>query len=214
MQIEFQENQAVLWCIESPVVLRNYLEELSNQIQNHEGNFILSEQEKVLELGKSIDLLLTPFAVDVNEKRCLNKIYAEFKEKAYDEVNYLRTKTLLDNILSYFFDMEQETDIDLIFDNDVDFGQLIKAVNLKIEPYDEDMLGKLGQYLKVMAELLQKKIIIFVNLSFYMEVSEIEELLKQASYLKLQVVLIEQREIELDFSCKKYIIDKDNCEIF
>lgn len=214
MQMLFQENQVVIWCIESPTILRKFLTELTNQVLDQKGKFVLSEQEHILDIGKYVDLLLTPFAADVNEKRNLNKIYAELKEIAFDETHYLSTKQILGEIIDYFSELEQETSVDITFDEEIDFNQLLKAAGIKIETYDGDTLSRLGQYLQVMAKLLQKKIVVFVNLSFYLEKEEIEELLKQAFYLKLHVLLIEQKEIKLDLSYKQYIIDNDNCEIF
>ena len=214
MQIELRENQVVLWQIESPSMLRKCIEEFYHQVNSEEGNYILSDNEKVLDISKSAEVILTPFLADVNEKKCLNKVYAQLKELAFEEKNYLQTHQLFCDLGSYFACLEQDMDINLSYESEIDFSQLIKAVGIRIEDYESDMLGRLGQYLQVMEKLLRKKLVVFVNLSLYLEPEEIEELLQQAFYLKLHIILIEQGEITLNIPQKKYIIDKDQCEIF
>ena len=214
MQIAFQEDEWVLWCIESPTAFRNYLEALSSQVLGEEGDFVLSDQDRLLDIGKCVDLIWSPYTIDVNEKRCLNKIYTQLKEEAFDENHFLQTRQLLSDIYSYFTELEQGVDVELDYGEEVEFSQLLKAINVKVEVYKGDTLSALGQYLQVMTKLLEKKILVFVNLSAYLEKSEIEELIREAFYLKLQIILVEQKEINLALPCKRYIIDQDRCEIF
>ena len=73
---------------------------------------------------------------------------------------------------------------------------------------------KLAQYMKIMSELLGKKLLIFVNIRSYLENDQIRELMKNAVYNEISLLFIEN--IQRDFSKdeKYYIIDKDNCEIY
>lgn len=73
---------------------------------------------------------------------------------------------------------------------------------------------KLAQYMKIMSELLGKKLLIFVNIRSYLENNQIRELMKNAVYNEISLLFIEN--IQRDFSKdeKYYIIDKDNCEIY
>lgn len=214
MQIELKENQVIIWELEAPSVFRKFVEDFCRQVNAEEGKYILSDNEKELDISKNVEIILTPFLAAVNEKRCLNKVFAQLKELAFEEKYYLRTHQLFSELGNYFASLEQDMDINLSYEDEMDFSQLIKAVGVKIEEYESDMLGKLGQYLQVLARLLRKKLVVFVNLSTYLEQAEIEELLQQAFYLKLHIILIEQGEIALHVTHRRYIIDKDQCEIF
>ncbi len=212
MQFELDENQAVVWVIESPKIFRRFGQELMAQADGHEGRFILSDYDKQLDIKQNMEVILTPYAIDLNDKKCLNKIYAELKVLAYNEQYYTATQTVLNQIHHYLITLEQDTCIDLSF-AEPDLIQLWKASGVKADDTECDLLPIIVQYLKIAVRLLDKKVLVFVNLSFYLEESEIEELLQEAFYLKVSLILIEQRELSFSTGVKYYIIDKDHCEI-
>lgn len=213
MQIVFQENQAAFWIIESPRTLRTYLEELYDQTLGQEGNFVLSDQDMELDLSKRAEVILSPWEVDLNEKKVLNKIYSELKELAFSESYYLETQQLISSITSYFLDLEKDASVNLACE-ELDFSQLLKALGIRIDDVSDNRVDMLGQYLHVLSKLMGKQLVIFCNLSNYLEIWEIEALLKEAFYLKLYVLLIERSEYDVALDKKCYIIDRDNCEIF
>lgn len=214
MQLEFKENEAIVLVLESPVLMRQYLDELAKQINGEEGLFVLSDKDKTLDIAKKVDLIFTPFGIDINEKRCLNKIYSQLKEIAYDEKNYVDTQQIFSSLSQYFIELEQELNVSLAYDSEIDFMQLVKAMGIKIEDYAEDMCESLGQYMTVVQHILNKKMFVFINLSSYLTKEEMEELLRQTFYQKINVLLIENREIHFDLDHKCYIIDSDKCEIY
>lgn len=213
MQLEFEENQAVVWVMEAPQIFRKYGQELMAQADGHEGGFVLSDGDTILDIKQNLEVILTPYAIDLNDRKCLNKIYAELKALAYSEQHYVETQAILGQIHNYLIALEQDTCVNLSY-AEPDFVQILKAFGIEIGDAEQDMLSKAAQYLKVAAWLLNKKVLVFVNLSFYLEKSEIEELLREAFYLKIAVILIEQHEISFSVAAKRYIIDKDNCEIY
>ena len=199
--------------MESPGIFRKYLKELLNQIQSKEGKFVLSHEERELDIGKNAELILNPLEIDINDRRFINKLYGELKELAYDEAHYVQTRQIIQNIMAYFMELEQESSIALDY-SELDFGQLMKAVGIKIDENSDETVERLAQYLHVIAKLMNKILVVFVNLSAYLENWEIENLLKEAFYLKLYVILIERQNLSLEIRKNCYIIDTDCCEIY
>lgn len=199
--------------MESPGIFRKYLKELLNQIQSKEGKFVLSHEEQELDIGKNAELILNPLEIDINDRRFINKLYGELKELAYDEAHYVQTRQIIQNIMAYFMELEQESSIALDC-SELDFGQLMKAVGIKIDENSDETVERLAQYLHVIAKLMNKILVVFVNLSAYLENWEIENLLKEAFYLKLYVILIERQNLSLEIRKNCYIIDTDCCEIY
>ena len=213
MQLEFQENQVIVWVMESPRIFRRYAEELMAQADGAEGGFTLSEKDCILDMRQKAEVVLSPYMVDLNDKRCLGKLYAELKELAYGEQYYMQTQSILAQLQSYLLGLEQDASIELNY-AEPDLTQIFKVCGIKPDVSQQDLVTRLAQYLKAAVRLLDKKVIFFVNLSFYMTVDELEALLKEAFYLKIAVVLIESHEINFSVCTKCYTIDKDNCEIF
>jgi len=213
MQLEFKENRVTEWVIESPSLMCGYVEELWKQADGKEGKFVLSENGKELDMGKAIEVFLTPFGVDVNDKKCWSKVVAELKGKAFDETHYVQTQQLFSSIEQYFISLEMDSELDFCYE-EIDFGQLLKASGMKLEGDEENLVNHLVQYMKIMVKLLRKKVMVFVNLSSFLEQKELELLFEQAFYLKLHVLLIESKEICLASEKKCFIIDKDKCEIY
>ena len=73
---------------------------------------------------------------------------------------------------------------------------------------------KLAQYMKIMSELLGKKLLIFVNIRSYLENDQIRELMKNAVYNEISLLFIENTQRDFSKDEKYYIIDKDSCEIY
>ena len=68
--------------------------------------------------------------------------------------------------------------------------------------------------MKLMSELMGKKVLVFINIRSYLENEQIQELIKNAVYNEISLLFIEN--IQRDFSEMKkyYIIDKDGCEVY
>lgn len=213
MQIECRECSAVVWVIESPTLLRKHMGELYAQIHGQDGKFVLSDQGREVEIDKEADMILNPFEVDINNKKFLNKVYSELKELAYQVDHYLQTQSLISSVTAYFMELEQNASISLKC-GEFDLSQLLKALEIRIDDCEDEILGKLGQYLHVISKLMKKKLVIFFNLSMYLEIEEIERLLNEAFYLNMCVLLIETQDIALAIPKKCYIIDSDSCEIY
>ena len=57
-----------------------YLQELYEQCERKEGKFVLSDNDKELDLSKCVEIIGNPFAVDINNRKILGKLYAELDE--------------------------------------------------------------------------------------------------------------------------------------
>ena len=213
MRIECRENQAAIWVIESPRVRRKIIGELLEQFHGKAGQFVLSDQEKELDIGKSAEIIEDPFDVDVNDKKFIAKVYSELKDIAFGDVYYPQTQQLITHITSYLMEIEQEASVYLDY-GEMDFSQMLKAWGIRIDDCENEIVGKLGQYLHILSRLMKKKIVVFCNLSLYLETWEIEKILQEAYYQKLYVILLESQEMDIAIKRKYYIIDKDNCEIY
>lgn len=202
------------WIIESPELFSKYVLELYKQTEAEEGNFVLSEQDKELDIAKYVEIISDPLSINLNDKKILNKLYSELSKNAYAEECYLHTQEVLSALQKYFAFLETSSNYFLEDDEEPDIIAIFKALNVKLSVYSENLFELLWQYIKATSELLKKKLIVFVNIRSYLTQEQVIELIKNADYNEISLLLIEncQKGCPTD-SVHYIIIDKDGCEI-
>lgn len=203
----------MVWVIESPKLFAEYVQELYFQSTGGVGRFVLSDNDKELSIEKYAEMIINPFMVNINDKRILSKLYNELHQKAYAENMYLNTQRIITELNQYFAELEQQESYFLTADDEIDMVAVFKAMGIKVESCADNYVQNINQYIKLAAELLLKKVIIFVNLSSYMEQEQIEELMKAAAYNEIAMLFIESSQRGFPKGTLQYIIDRDKCEI-
>lgn len=208
-----KEYQVAEWIIESPELFAQYLGELLNQSSGKEGNFVLSDGNKEILLSKSVEIIVDPLSVNINDKKIISKVYSELLEIANDESMFLRTREVIGILQQYFMDLEYNYGTTLMMDDDIELQGLFKILGIKVESENLTLLEKLTQYIALQRNLLNKKLIIFVNLRSYLTTNQLDDLFEYAKYNEINLLLIESFQRDFTKTTKKYIIDIDQCEI-
>ncbi len=213
-QILLDSQRITEWIVESPDLFSQIVQQLQQQINGGSAGFVLSDSEKELDLSKCAEMIINPFAIDFNDKKIQKKLYAELLEISKGEELYLTTQEILNSLNNYFLQLESISGYELETDVEVDMLALFKAMGIQVQDYAADFFETLIQYIKVMADLMKKKLIIFVNIRSYLNDIQIEQVSEIAVYNEIAILFIEN--IQRDFSKQRryYIIDKDGCEIY
>lgn len=76
---------------------------------------------------------------------------------------------------------------------------------------EETLFERIAIYIKIMAELLKKKLVILVNSRSYLTSDQIDQIAELCMYSEVALLLIEN--VQRDFSKKRNycIIDHDEC---
>lgn len=202
------------WIIESPKLMAKYVQELLRQKNGKEGRFVMSIRGKIVEISKNMEMIMNPFAVDINDKKILNKLYGYLNELAMSGEFYLQTQSLIQKIQEYLLELEQGTRYMLSVDEEMDLLMLFKAAGIRHEVYENDFIQGLNRYVSIICDVLRVQLIVFVNLRSYLGDEQIQELIHEAMYQHVKILLIENQERNSIMDLKKYIIDKDQCEIY
>ena len=214
MQFQFNEDYLCEWIMESPVCFRTMVWNLREQILGKEGSFVLSEKDEILNIPKSMEMILNPFSTDVNEKRILNRIYQELAELSCREDNYYLTQEFKQQVLSYLYELENQCDYAISINPELDFSFLLKAAGVKLEVCEGDFLSTLLQYIEVVYSVLKKKLFVLVNIRSYLSDSQMKELIQMIKYREIPVLLVENKQRDCFTGVHQYIIDADQCEIY
>ena len=207
------DNVVTEWVIEAPEEFTRYVQELYMQCEGAEGDFVLSDGEKELGIAKNVEFLDSVLDLDVNERKILGKLYADLEQLAYSEKFVVRTQEMIQYMRTYIFELEQETDFMLDVDDGVDMSAFFKGSCVKLEAVETGILEKIVLYIKVARLLLKKQVFVFVNVRSYLTVRQVEQLIKEAAYQEVQILLIENVMRDCVNSERRCIIDSDKCEI-
>ena len=207
------DNVVTEWVIEAPEEFTRYVQELYMQCEGAAGDFVLSDGEKELGITKNVEFLDSVLDLDVNERKILGKLYADLEQLAYSEKFVVRTQEMIQYLSTYIFELEQETDFMLDVDDGVDMSAIFKGNGVKLETVETGILEKIVHYIKVVRLLLKKQVFVFVNVRSYLTVRQVEQLIKEAAYQEVQILLIENVMRDCVNSERRCIIDSDKCEI-
>ena len=213
MERKLLDNVVTEWVIEAPEEFTRYVQELYMQCEGAAGDFVLSDGEKELGITKNVEFLDSVLDLDVNERKILGKLYADLEQLAYSEKFVVRTQEMIQYLRTYIFELEQETDFMLDVDDGVDMSAIFKGNGVKLETVETGILEKIVHYIKVVRLLLKKQVFVFVNVRSYLTVRQVEQLIKEAAYQEVQILLIENVMRDCVNSERRCIIDSDKCEI-
>lgn len=214
MKFDFGNEYAKEWVIESPELFYRFTQEMNLQCSGEEGEFILSDEIKVYPLSKKMEFIVSPFLINLEDKKLLSKLYENLKELAYNESNFMFTQEINNKLLQYLLELENQTNHVLMMNDEVDLVCLFKAASIKFEECDGSLLETIFKYIELVNELLKKEIIVLVNFRSYLNDDQMHELIKMVQYREIAVLIIESYQRDCIEGCKQYIIDCDQCEIY
>lgn len=211
-QLVFETDKAVEWIIESPASFSKYIRDLYEIMQDNKGKFTLSDEDEIIDFQKYAELIIDPFLLDFHNRQIQKKLYAELQNLAVGSEFYLQTQELKSQIQKYFIDLEYASGYDLEIADEIDLPAIFKAVGIQLDSGNEETLfERIAAYIKIMAELLKKKLIILVNSRSYLTSNQIDQIAELCMYSEVGLLLIEN--VQRDFSKKRNycIIDCDEC---
>lgn len=195
--------------VESVKELREIVDELLKSVQEENEDWILSEDEEIQKKGSLMEIIFSPWMIDVNNRRIQKGLLKQIIQciqqgMEIDRVQHIlsETRLLLDHI---------NDELPLGFEYDVeDISEILKECNIRF--YEErDLVTRLNQYMKICSEILGIRIFVFIGLKNYLTSEEIGVLAREAGYLGCCILCIESAS---DGTEKNLIlIDKDLCRV-
>ncbi len=214
--IQLPEGELVAFVIENPKAFYRYSRELYEQANGSDGAFVLSEDGEVLKLNKLLSFLPDPFAIDINQRQILNKVYSMLQEEIVTGKEQERFFTINQQLLQLIDNASSSFPFPLCCDDIADISVLFKAMNVAL--YQEEGLSFVEQlidYIKISSQLLSRRVFVFHHMQDYVETDHWEHLEKVASHTKTTLVFLEKSTNSWYNNYHgKYIIDKDLCEVF
>jgi CRISPR-associated protein Csn2 len=212
--IEFRENEVNVVLVENKHYFADLIGELYRQMDGEEGKFVLSDNNKILNIAKSVELLTDVFTVDINNRKLLNALYANVDKISQNEDNFARTAELFSAVFTYLENITDEIDFSLEYKSDISVSELCKAVDLRFSKEYDSLVEKLADYLVMTTDVLKIKCFVFINLKTFLSKEELALLYDFMFAHKINALLLENVETYI-LPCENLlIIDEDLCEIY
>ena len=213
--IEISETEISLLVLENPVCFRNFIREIREQMDGMEGQWVLSEDNKLLKIAKTCELILDPFGLDINQKKVLTSLYDRVEK-------YVTSSDLLQfwNQAESDFQKVTETllsvsdEFVLINRNDISVVDFLRFMDVRFEKNTDDTIEYMIDYMRILAQTVGTRLFVLCNMKLFFNGQEIGYLYEQAMYHKFYLLLVEGSvPIQKEKREKLLIIDKDNCVI-
>lgn len=209
--LEFADGKTPTLVIENPAFLRQFLMELYAQLAGEEGSFVLSDKGKELEISLWVEVLDNCLNFQLNTKTLLGKIQAALERTAVNDIFFLKTTELLQNVELYMDELAFTYNCDLVYQRCTPAG-LIKAMAVHIRDAYEDPLERLLDYMELVREFDRDKLFVLLHLRSYFAEEQIEKFLKTVSNHGYRVLLVDSQDCEKLPEENRITIDKDLCE--
>lgn len=212
-QISFVENKINLLVIENKNKFTELVEELKNQVEGGEGKFVLSNNGKEIEIKQSIDLIFSPFSVQLSSSNINNSIYKKLETEINNEL-YKEKVELFSLVENFVVKAIDEYPVHLSINEEINLNALLKNMKVQVEQTDLDISARVLDHLRIASEILNYKCVVLVNFRQYFSDDDINTLYKEIMYEKYNILIIENGVDTRKFPQENTVlIDDDLCEI-
>lgn len=198
--------------IENPMFMHSFLTDLTNQLNGTDGQIIVSEDDKPLNISKSVELLDSFFPFDINRKALITKISSILEKEAISADHYEDTCNVLSHIEKYLFDLSFNCSADIIFTK-ISAPMLIRGAGIEIRSEASGLAESILDYMELVREFDRDKLFIMLNLRSFISDSDTNFLLRSVLSKGLHMLMIESKAGDYLQSERRWIVDSDLCEI-
>lgn len=215
-QIDFSEGAITALFFDNACNFRGFVSELISQYEGEDGNFILSDDAKELNIHDNLALLLNPLVIDFDDKKIISKVNSMLKSFVVSEDMFLSTQSLMAAIERYAEDVIQNFQYPLRVET-TDVASVLKMLSFKVEVEYQSELEKILEYMNLNHDICGIGAFVILNAFSYFTIEEIRLLAEDSKRLGHAILFIDSNSAisdeKLDF-CRKIIVDNDGVEIF
>lgn len=210
--IAFEENVIPVLVVENGAMLRKLLAELQDKVEGMGSEFVLSDEEDILDFPRNVEWVRDPLVLPFDSRRFVSPVE---KAAAAECAAYEAELTPLFQKLSELAAaIAAGLSFDVVYAPPDRVESLIKCLNFRLDRSDMELPEQVLVYCRLCRAFFNKRLFVFYGLKGYLTDEEALLLYKNMCYEKMQMLLIEpcQRETIRPFE-RVTIIDRDLCEL-
>ena len=208
--LDFEKESQIL-VVENIELLRTVILQLKFQINNRIGDFVLSDNDEILDISKNILLITDVFEISSLSKQLKNKLQ-QYVETSYDNDDLYQD--VYQKLIEFGNDLINSAPYPLCFSQSLTRIDIIKMLDIQLEHNYSSLLEEVIDYIDIFSQIIKIKLFVFVSLRSFLTDEEFNDFMKIINYKGIRVLLIE-RYLSLDNGINNnvHIIDKDLCVI-
>lgn len=210
-RIEISDQRINVLVIEAPNFLYELLTDIKRQMDNLDGDTVLSIHDEPVSFHKYVELVTDPLVVEMNNRTIIKKVLTAMEKCGQDDIYYERTQKLMAEIEEYIDDLSLNFDTDIEC-HDISLQQVLKAAELTVADEYDRLVDRIYAYMELVREFEGDKLFIFVNLSSYIGREQLQEFADTVTGHSFQVLLIDSHDFEGLENESRLIVDRDLCE--
>lgn len=212
-QIDFDINSIWTLVCESPSQFTLLTQDMYNQTRSKQGNWILLNDSKELDIGKYTIYLADYHSISLNDKKAAAILQDNLKKLAYDDNHIVATNEILTSLNKYFVELTQDVDCPTVI-RDADTATLFKIVAVAfLEEYD-NLFEKLVDYATLLYRLTNIKIMVCINLRSYFTDEQMRKFFDCCKQCDINLLCIENYYKGKIDNEKTLCCDMDLCEFY
>lgn len=211
--LQFNRQEITSVVIEDKAFYEEFIVDIYNQINRIEESMFFSEEDKIKNMDKEFDFIVSTFDLSYSDKKIQKNLIKLLSDEIYESDISLRLLDAYSAISSALEQLKLSCQYEIDYENDLIITDIFKNFNVNIEQPTGRFVEKLLDYIPNMHDLTGKDIFVIANCDVFLEKEDYVHIEKMVKYHDVSVIFIRNEQIELPIYQNEYIIDMDFCEL-
>ena len=211
-KIEIDDSAVTSFVIEKEDLYLKVARDLFCQSKGEGGEIILSENDSILKISNSVELITDFVGFEPDNKKILSKISKMLESDLQQGDHYYAVMELLTKIEQLMDDVSERFPFSLSFEG-INIGALIKMTSPRIIDDSDSDIMHIYNYMETIREVLGERLFVMVGMRGYFSDQDMQAFVNNVVSHKYQVLLLECRESALLDNERRMILDNDICVI-
>ena len=210
--LEFQDGLINEVVIENPALMLMFLTTLSDGINGKETDAILSNNEKILDMSVSLEIITDYIDFQGNQKKFMTKLIHSMEKVALGAEFFEQTQKVIAEIEKLMNDIAYETDLDIRYEK-LSVQTLLKSIGIQVNLDYNKLTERLFDYMELVRRFMGEQLFVLVNLRSYVSDEDMRQFASTVVSHGLHVLLVDNYAYPVLPTEKRLVIDADLCEI-
>lgn len=211
--IVFSENRVQVLTVENALLFRELVFELTTQMEDGAGRFVLSQDDRLLDCGVCLHVISDYAHLSAVEKRIQNKLIAVLLSEAREELAE-DTKRFTIEVQRYLGKLAALADYPVTYEQSENLAEILKAMGFGVELRGMSAHEALYEYISLCHRVMKNPCFVLVHAKAFFSSDELRQLYDMAGYRKWNLLLLESHQYSERLDGEEHrLIDDDLCEL-